>query len=109
MENLAWSKKEKQITRQAFNKAYEKETKYLYNRTKEMVSTSKSPEDIWELHDFLTEKRKEVDNKYDYRYSVLIFALGRLISEGWITKDDLKGLGQEKINKIEQVAKFYRE
>jgi len=66
-----WSKKEKAAARQAFDKAYERETIKLANEVKEMANTIKTPEDIWDLHDFLTEKRNEVDEKYDYRYSIL--------------------------------------
>jgi hypothetical protein len=40
---------------------------------------SKESDDIWGLHDFLTEKRNEVDEKYDYRFSVLDFVFSRLI------------------------------
>ncbi|MFW6124427.1 MAG: hypothetical protein ACOC5G_04320 [Acidobacteriota bacterium] len=108
MENMDWSKKEKQIARQAFNKAYKKEVTDILNKAKDRLPTLKSPEDIWELHDFLTEKREETDNKYDYRYSVLILVFSRLINEGWITMDDLKGLEEDKISKINQVLKLYR-
>jgi hypothetical protein len=39
----------------------------------------KEEDDVWRLHDYLTKKRREIDGKYDYRYSVLIFVLGRLL------------------------------
>lgn len=71
---------------------------------KDITNTAKTPEDIWELHDFLTEKRKEIDEKYDYRYSVLIFVFGRLLREGWIALDDLEGLDEDKITKIKSIA-----
>jgi len=61
-------------------------------------------DDIWELHDFLTEKRKEIDEKYDYRYSVLILVFGRLLREGWIELDNLEGLDEDKITKIKNIA-----
>ncbi|MDH5385537.1 MAG: hypothetical protein OEY18_12585 [Candidatus Aminicenantes bacterium] len=98
-----WSKKEKAVARQAFNKAYERETIKLANEVKEMANTIKTPEDIWELHDFLTEKRNEVDEKYDFRYSVLIRVFGRLLREGWIGPDDLEGLDEDKITEIKNL------
>lgn len=55
------------------------------------------------IHDFLTEKRNEVDEKYDYRYSVLILVFARLLREGWIELDDLKGLDENKITKIKKM------
>ncbi len=99
-----WSKTEKEVARQAFGRAYERECKELSNKVKEMANTAKTPEDIWELHEFLTEKRKEIDEKYDYRYSVLILVFGRLLREGWIKLDDLEGLDEDKITKIKNIA-----
>ena len=51
-----WSKNEKAVATQAFDKAYERETIKLANEVKEMANTIKTHEDIWELHDFLDEK-----------------------------------------------------
>lgn len=53
-----WSKKEKAFARQAFDKAYERETLKLTNEIKELANEIKTPEDIWHLHDFLKEKKK---------------------------------------------------
>lgn len=99
-----WSKTEKGVARQAFGRAYERECKELSNKVKEMANTAKTPEDIWELHEFLTEKRKEIDEKYDYRYSVLILVFGRLLREGRIGLDDFEGLDEDKITKIKNIA-----
>lgn len=98
-----WSKNEKSVARQAFDKAYERENKELVNNIKEMANTAKTSEDIWQLHDFLTEKRSEIDNKYNYRYSVLMFVFGRLVREGWVALDDLEGLSEDKIEKIKHI------
>ena len=86
-----WSKKEKAIARQAFDKAYERELDSLMHEVKERANAIKAPEDIWLLHDFLKEKRREINEKYDYRYSQLIFVFGRLLNEGWLGIDDFEG------------------
>ena len=44
---------------------------------------------MWRLLEYLTEKRIEVGEKYDYRYSVLDFVFARLIWEGWLQEEDL--------------------
>jgi hypothetical protein len=106
MSNIKWSKKEKAVARQAFSNAYKKECKELARRVREMSNTVNTPEDIWQLHDFLKEKRREIDVKYDFRYSVLILVFGRLLREGWIEVDDLEGLDEEKITKIKYVAEL---
>lgn len=99
-----WSKKEKIIARRAFDNAYEKECKDLIEKIQMRASEAKEPSDIWRLHDFLTEKRKEIDDKYDYRYSVLILVFARLMQEGWITAEEIGGLSDDKISKIRHLA-----
>jgi len=69
-----------------------------------MIGDIASPEDIWHLHDFLSEKRTEIDEKYDYRYSVLIFVFARLVKEGWLEESDLNGLHEDKVSKIIALA-----
>jgi hypothetical protein len=36
-----------------------------------MANQIKEPTDVWELEHYLTERRKQIDRKYDYRYSQL--------------------------------------
>jgi hypothetical protein len=106
MNYVNWSKTEKKIAREAFDKAYERECAYLAGRIREKAEQIKKPEDIWELHDFLTEKRKEVDQKYDYRYSMLELVFARLIKDGWLDYADLKGLNEEKIEQLKSLLRF---
>jgi hypothetical protein len=62
---------------------------------------------MWHFHDFLTEKRDEIDEKYDYRYSVLILVFARLINDEWLDFDDLKGLAENKIDRIESLISIW--
>jgi len=61
------------------------------------------------LHDFLTEKRNAIDDKYDYRYSVLISVFGKLLGEGLLTKEDFDGLREDKTDKIQAIADIFEE
>jgi hypothetical protein len=99
-----WSKKEKDIARRAFRMALEKEGLGLLSELKEMATIARNRGDIWRIHDFLTVRRKDIDQKYDYRYSVLISVFSRLIREGWIGIDELEGLDKDKIAKIKILA-----
>ncbi len=67
------------------------------------------PDDIWHLHEFLTEKRDEIDKKYDYRYSKLILVFTRLAKDGWLDFNDLNGLAANKIDRIESLINFWNE
>jgi hypothetical protein len=104
MTEESWSKKEKAVARRAFEGAYEKECKDLIERIQMRANEAKDPADIWRLNDFLKKKIKEIEGKYDYRYSMLIFVFARLMKEGWITVEEIEGLNEDKIAKIRFLA-----
>jgi hypothetical protein len=61
------------------------------------------------LEHYLTERRKEINRKYDYRYSQLTHVFGKLLSEGRVSEEELRGLGEDKLKPIRTVAKFLAE
>lgn len=101
MIDFRWSPAEKKIAREAFDKAYQKECEVIIAKLKKMTAKTKKPDDIWRICDYLTEQRDRTDEKYDYRYSVLIFVFARLIKEGWLTEADLEGIGKDKVEKVQ--------
>lgn len=96
MHDFTWSKAEKACARQAFDRAYMREMQMIQETLQERVQQAVTPRDIWAVHDFLSEKRKEIDEKYNYRYSRIIFVFARLIGEGFLDEADLSGLDSEK-------------
>ncbi len=102
----SWSETEKKIAREAFERAYERETNALIEKVREKASAIAELDDVWGLHDFLSAKRHDIDGKYDYRYSVLIFVLAGLLKEGWLQLDELKGLEQEKLAKVAAMSRM---
>jgi hypothetical protein len=105
MNEINWSKSEKVVARRAFDTAYKRECDTIIAKLKEMIAKAKEPEHIWRIHDYLTKQRKIIDEKYVYRYSILILLFARLLSEGWLKKSDLEGLGEDKIKEIEKWLK----
>ncbi|MDQ1316065.1 MAG: hypothetical protein QG662_2174 [Pseudomonadota bacterium] len=99
-----WSESEKKVARRAFDGALKKEYAALMNRLKDLAEKAGTPEDIWAIHDFLTEQRKMIDRKYDYRYSQLVMVFGGLLGEGRITDKELEGLKEEKLDLIRKIA-----
>jgi hypothetical protein len=99
-----WSKREKDIARRAFKLALEREGQELLSKLKDAANAAKNLEDVWKIHDFLSKRRKDIDQKYDYRYSVMISVFGILVEEGWVGLDELEGLGEDKISKIKMMA-----
>ncbi len=107
VEHLNWSKSERAIARKAFNAAYELECAGILEELRKRVGAIDDSSKIWKINDYLWKKRREMDDKYDFRGSVLVEVLSRLIYEGWITLDDLQGLRQDKIDFINRYLSFF--
>ena len=105
----AWSKSEKAIARTAFDAALKRELQDVMHKTKQMANQIKEPADVWELEHYLTERREEINRKYDYRYSQLRHVFGRLLYEGRVSEEELRGLQEDKLKSIRSVAKFLAE
>ena len=104
-----WSKSEKAIARTAFDAALKRELQEVMRKTEQMANQIKEPADVWELEHYLTERRKEINRKYDYRYSRLTHVFGRLLHEGRVSEEELRGLREDKLKPIRSFAKFLAE
>ena len=106
--DMTWSRSEKAIARQAFDAALKQELHETMQQAKRMASQINEPADLWELEHYLTERRKEIDRKYDYRYSQLTDVFGRLLHEGRLSEEHLNGLREDKLKAIRSFATFLR-
>jgi hypothetical protein len=77
--------------------------------TKKMASQINEPDDLWELERYLTERRKDINQKYDSRGSRLKDVLGRLLYENRLSENDLRGLREDKMKSIRSFAQFLRD
>jgi len=101
---LFWPKAEKQAARTAYEAAYRKECAAIVAKAEALLRAASQPADVWRVHDFLTTQRDATDEKYDYRYIVLLFILARLLKEGWLVEGDLDGLSADKAAIITHLA-----
>jgi hypothetical protein len=101
-----WSSAEKQAAQEAFNRAYNREISALLQAVRAQASTISELDDLWRLHDFLSARRHELDGKYDYRYSVLLFVFAGLVKDGWLHLDELESLERAKIAKIAALSRM---
>jgi len=101
-----WSKSEKAIARTAFDAALGRELHEVIQRTKQMANAIQQSSDLWDLEHYLTERRKEIDRKYDYRYSQLRHVFGRLLYEGRVSEEELRGLRDDKLKSIRSLAEY---
>jgi Photoprotection regulator fluorescence recovery protein len=104
MSEIEWSKREKEIARKAFKVAYDREQQAILENIRKRISEISDLAELWRLQEDLTEKRKEINEKYDYRYSVLNLVFARLICEGWLQEEDLEGLADEKLDEICRIS-----
>ena len=81
----------------------------MIQEVKHKASQIKQSSDLWDLEHYLTERRKEIDRKYDFCSSRLTDVLGRLLFENRLGEDDLRGLREEKIKAIRSFAQFLRD
>ena len=104
-----WSRSEKAIARRAFDAALQRELHEVIQEAKEMANQIKEPADLWDLEHYLTERRKEINRKYEYRQSQLTHVFGRLLHEKRLSEEDLRGLREDKLKSIRSCAKFLAE
>ena len=104
-----WSRSEKAVARTAFDAALKRDLQEVMQETKQMANQINDPADLWDLEHYLTQRRKEIDRKYDYRYSQLTQVFGRLLYEKRLRQEELCGLGEDKLKPIRSFAKFLAE
>jgi hypothetical protein len=104
-----WSRSEKTVARAAFDAALKRELQEVMQEAKQMANQINEPADLWDLEHYLTQRRKEIDRKYDYRYSHLTHVFGRLLHESRLSEKELRGLREDKLKSIRSFAKFLAE
>jgi len=107
--DMTWSRSEKAIARQAFDAALKRQLHELMQESKETAGRIKQPSDLWDLQEYPTQRRKEIDHKYNYRYSHLTQVFGRLLYETRVSEEELRGFSEDKLTTIHSLAKFLAE
>ena len=104
-----WTRSEKKIARTAFDAALKQELEEVVQEAKEMAGRIKEPSDLWDLEGHLTRRRKEINSKYDSRGSRLTHVLGKLLYEGRLEEEQLRGLSQHQLKAIRSYKDFLSE
>src|ERR1700689_552621 len=107
--DMTWSRLEKTIARKAFGAALKRELHELMQEAKEIAGQIKQPSDLWDLQEYLTQRRKEIDQKKNYRYSHLSQVFGKLLCETRVSEEELRGFSEDKLKAIRSFAKFLAE
>ena len=92
------------VALRAFDRALSKELEALIRDAKGRGREGRGALRVVGLESWLTMRRREIDRRYDYRYSVLPLVFAHLLRDGRLTEDDLHGLGQEKLDLIRRAS-----
>lgn len=103
---VQWSTTEKEIAGAALKKAYDSEVEALIKSVQEKVSLITAPEDVWQLHDFLSASRHDIEGKYDDREPFLLYTLSRLVKDGWLKLSELAELEPDKRAKVSVLTRM---
>jgi len=102
-----WSRSEKAVARKVFDAALKRELQQVIQEAKQMANQIKEPADLSALERYLTQRRKDIDRKYEFRSSRLTRVFGTLLWERRIREEELRGLGEDKIKAIRSCAKVW--
>ena len=104
--DLIWTRSEKRIARKAFDAALKRELDAVMQQARQMAGQIREPSELWDLEHYLTQSRKEINYKYDFRGSRLTHVLGKLVHEGRLQEEHLRGISADKLKAIRSYAAF---
>ncbi|MBV8864929.1 MAG: hypothetical protein JO210_05955 [Acidobacteriaceae bacterium] len=92
------------MARQAFEQALHREEQDLLREAQTRAARIGDIAALWDLERWFTQRRRELERQYDYRYSVLPWVFAQLLQQGRLRESDLYGLALEKMELIRHMA-----
>src|SRR5512137_534454 len=109
MSDLKWSPDEKNVAHRAFDAALVRERMEVRRHVEALLRDTEDGTVIWAIRDYLNDVARDIDYKFDFRYSVLINVFGRLVAENALSMDELTGLSEDKLAMIQRRAEVWRQ
>ena len=107
MFDLNWTASEKKIARHAFQTALDRELAALIEESKKRMNQVSTPDELWAVEEWLSDRRKDIDKTYDFRYSILPVVFAKLLHRRTLSEVELAGLSSEKIELIQRGFGIY--
>lgn len=101
-----WSETEQGIAKQAFERAYGRAIHQLINAVRTRSEQLSSAQAVWDLHDFLSIERHNIEGRFDFRLDGILFVFASLVKDQLLRLDELDGLTADKLAKIGAMARF---
>jgi Photoprotection regulator fluorescence recovery protein len=108
MSDREWSNAEKKIARRAYEAARQAVLAGAMAEFKAKAVAATTADDMWSVGDELRQRRRELQELLDYRYSQLPMVFGRLIFDGYLDEQQLSGLAEDKLAEIRRYVSFMR-
>lgn len=101
-----WSDQEEAIARAAFDRARVRAMHVLIEAVQRQAGLLDSMESVWNLHDYLSTQRYQIEGRFDFRLDGILFVFAGLLKERLLSLEELEGLDSEKLAKITAMARF---
>ncbi|WP_323270970.1 hypothetical protein [Synechococcus sp. CCY9201] len=101
-----WSEQEEAIARGAFDRAQRRAVHVLIEAIRVQSGRLDSIDSVWNLHDFLSTQRYQIEGRFDFRLDGILFVFASLVKEKLLSLEELEGLGDEKLAKIKAMSLF---
>lgn len=103
---LVWTPQEQAIAKEAFETAHDRAVTHLITKVQTHAAVVGSIESLWQLHDFLSTQRHDMEGRFDFRLDGILFVFASFVKDGLLGFDDLDGLEADKLAKIKAMALF---
>jgi hypothetical protein len=103
---IVWTPQEQAIAREAFDLAHGRAVSELISKVRGHASGVESVDALWQLHDFLSTQRHDLEGRFDFRLEGILFVFASFVKDGLLAVDELEGLEAEKLAKIKAMALF---
>ena len=107
MTEFKWKDSEKKTASRAFEQARTAELDKVIQSFKADAAKIEDADQLWTLIDQMKNRRYQFEQKYDYRYSILVSVLARLLGEQRISIEDLAGLDGDKLAAVTLKSEFF--
>ncbi|MEB3256753.1 MAG: hypothetical protein VKN83_00390 [Cyanobacteriota bacterium] len=103
---LVWTPQEQEIAREAFETAQSRAISALITKVQRHSTGLSTVESVWQLHDFLSTQRFDMEGRFDFRLEGILFVFAGFVKDGLLGLEDLQGLDAEKLAKIKAMSLF---
>jgi hypothetical protein len=103
---IVWTPQEQAIAREAFQRAQGRAVSALISKVQGHAARVGSVEALWQLHDFLSTQRHDMEGRFDFRLEGILFVFASFVKDGLLGVEELEGLEPEKLAKIRAMSLF---